>query len=278
MSNFVPKIRIDLYMQSLKLIFSAFLVLCLAACGSSADKGDKKAMKVGPGMPINAESFPDVNLQKFFLAQGYGADGAITDQEFESVTMLDLTGMQLQSLKGIERFPHLTVLKVTSNLLPELVMPVIPTLEVLYCADCGMQRIDLKGCLQLRELHCQENSLDSLIINEMPQLTLVEANNNRMKKVAFANCPQLRSINLASNKLSAADLSQCSALYDLDVTDNPLQIENVDVDAFVKNLPKATATPDSSSVHNAPTIVGLDEGSLSNNNKKTLQLKGWTLK
>ena len=56
MSNFVPKIRIDLYMQSLKLIFSAFLVLCLAACGSSADKGDKKATKVGPGMPINAES------------------------------------------------------------------------------------------------------------------------------------------------------------------------------------------------------------------------------
>ena len=276
MINFAPEI-IRLNMQSIKILFAAFVAMSLVACGSSTSKNDKTTVKVGPGLAINEESFPDLNLQKFFLSQGYGADGAISDEELQSVTMLDLSNMQLRSLSGIERFPNLSVLKLNGNILEEFDVPVIPTLEELYCANCGMKRLNVKTCPQLRVLYCQENKLDSLIIDGMPLLEQVEANNNVMKKVVFTDCPQLRTINLASNKLSAADLSKCGALYDLNVTDNPLQIENIDVDAFVKNLPKATPS-DAVNPPHAPTIVGLDEGSLSNNNKNMLKQKGWSLK
>ena len=264
-------------MQSIKILFAAFIAMSLFSCGSSTSKNDKAPVAVGPGLAINEESFPDLGLQKFFLSQGYGADGAISDEELQSVTMLDLSNMQLRSLSGIERFPNLSVLKLNGNVLEELDVPAIPTLEELYCANCGMKRLNVKACPQLRVLYCQENKLDSLILEGMPLLEQVEANNNVMKKVVFTDCPQLRTINLASNKLSAADLSKCAALYDLNVAENPLQIENIDVDAFVKNLPKATAS-DAVTPPHAPTIVGLDEGSLSNNNKNMLKQKGWSLK
>ena len=59
---------------------------------------------------INEATFPDLNFRNWVLAQDYGADGVLTDEEQENITSLDVRRLEIHNLKGIEYFTALKVL------------------------------------------------------------------------------------------------------------------------------------------------------------------------
>ena len=74
-----------------KIFFTA--ILAMAAASTWAD------------VEINETTFPDENFRNWVLAQSYGQDGTLTDEEIAGVTTVNVKGnRKIQSLKGVECF------------------------------------------------------------------------------------------------------------------------------------------------------------------------------
>ena len=69
---------------------------------------------------INETTFPDSNFRNWVLAQDYGADGALTSEELENITSLDVRRLEIHDLKGIEYFVALKDLNCMTNKLTAL--------------------------------------------------------------------------------------------------------------------------------------------------------------
>ena len=255
------------------IIIALIAVAGLTACGGKkAEKKeiDEKAL-AAKGLVISQTNFPDVNLCKFLLAQGYGADHVITPEEMAAITAINIDNLNIQSLQGIEHFTNLNTLSLNGNPISELQLDALGQLRQLRCSQCGLKKLDVLPCQQLEEIVCSENLLDSVTVTGMPALSVLTLDGNRLRKLTLGDCPQLATLNLANNKLVAADLSGCQALCDVNVSENPLSIEVADYDAFIKSLPQAAPA------EQPATLLGLNAERLTAPQQHLLQQKGWKL-
>lgn len=76
-------------------------------------------IKKEEGININANNFPDQNFRDYLLAQDYGADGVITDDEINEITSMSIFE-NVSNLKGIENFVNLDDLSIDSDKLNSL--------------------------------------------------------------------------------------------------------------------------------------------------------------
>ena len=83
---------------------------------------------------INETTFPDANFRSHILAQTYGKDGYLTDEEITKITSLDLRSKGIASLRGLKYFTALTSLYIQGNQINETemehVVRELPTPEV----------------------------------------------------------------------------------------------------------------------------------------------------
>ena len=85
--------------------------------------GSKIAIKgTTNGIPINVTNFPDANFRNYLLDQDFGHDAMLTEQEIEYITKIDVSDMNIYSLKGIEFFTSLEILNCSNNHLTALDM------------------------------------------------------------------------------------------------------------------------------------------------------------
>ncbi len=72
-----------------------------------------------PGVPfyveIDEDTFTDPNFRSWVLAQNYGADGVLTEDELDAVTEMDLSGLGIEQLDGIQYFTALKKLVSSNN-------------------------------------------------------------------------------------------------------------------------------------------------------------------
>ena len=112
------------------------------------------------------QAFPDRALQSWLMKQGnlggMGADGVLTQQERLSVTHLDLSGLNLTNLAGLELFPNLQSLDCSNNQLTSLDLSGNPALEHVNCAFNRLTTLDLSQNQKLISLNCEMNLLTSL--------------------------------------------------------------------------------------------------------------------
>ena len=64
---------------------------------------------------INSTNFPDGNFRNFLLAQSYGKDGYLTEEEIAKIKQLDVSGRSISDLTGIEYFTALISLLCYNN-------------------------------------------------------------------------------------------------------------------------------------------------------------------
>ena len=104
------------------------------------------------GIDIDMTNFPDANFRSYLLAQEYGKDEVLTEEEIKSITSIDVHGQSISSLKGIEHFTALTNLNCANNQLTTLD---VSKNTALVSIDCSHNQI--KGA-----------SMDAMIKN-LPQ-------------------------------------------------------------------------------------------------------------
>jgi hypothetical protein len=153
---------------------------------------------------------PDPNFEQYLVDFGYDSDGVVNGQiltsDATSVYYLNLDGLGISDLTGIEDFTSLNTLVCRNNNLTSLEVLNLQSLEWLDCSNNSLTTLDVSGLRFLEFFYCRDNQLTSLIFDED----------------SFP-CNDDLYLYCNNNQLTSLDLSHCLLLADLDCRDNQLE-------------------------------------------------------
>lgn len=225
------------------------------------------------GLAINATNFPDATFRNWLLAQEYGKDGFLTDEEIAGVKEIDVngfvTGGTIASLKGIEHFTALTTLNcyfnqitaldlskntaLTTLLIGSNPLKAMPDLSqntkltVLDCSSLVLTKLDVSKLTALTELSCGSNQLKELDLEKLTALTTLNIENNQFETLDVSHNTALTSLNCTNNRLTTIDLSKNTALNTLFCSVN--RISGTGMTALVNSLPVISWTSSSGKIY-----------------------------
>ncbi len=178
-----------------------FLVLLLIAGTALADA------------PIDEAGFPDPAFREIVQGFDKNKDGTLSSKEAAAVRKLDVSGMRIRDLTGIEHFVKLQTLNVEDNILTALDVSACAELTELICRHNPLMELNVSGCAKLKHLDSESTymteldlsgnpALDDLCVTNMASLTSLSlAHNPKMKKlwtlgsglteVRIGACPEL---------------------------------------------------------------------------------------
>ena len=138
------------------------------------------AMVTWADVEINETNFPDVTFRNWVLSQEYGSDGMLTDGEIAGITIINVSGRKIQSLKGIEFFTALVELWANNNQLTTLDVSQNTALQTLVGYKNQLTTLDLSQNTALTGLDIFSNQLMSLDLSNNTALTQLYCDVNQL--------------------------------------------------------------------------------------------------
>lgn len=118
------------------------------------------------------------------------SDGKITVREAERYEgVIDITNADVKSLKGLENFKNISVLKVSA-----------PEGSALTLTD---KKFSLANLTKLTTLEVHKTNLEELQINNLPELKALYSNGGTLKTVSITQTPKLETLFLERNSLTS---------------------------------------------------------------------------
>ena len=213
------------------------------------------------GIEINAANFPDPYFRNFLLAQYYGQDGVLTDEEIEGIISINVLAKDISNLKGIEYFTALRVLWCGNNRLTALDVSKNTALTDLSCYNNQLTALDVSKNTALTNLHCSSNQLTALDVSKNTALMYLYCDDNQLTVLDVSGCTALEWLQCDGNQLTALDVSGCTALTVLHCERNLLttldvsgcvvlrylycynnKIQGASMDALISSLPQNNTT------------------------------------
>ena len=188
------------------------------------------------GVKINKEHFPDSLFLKTVKKYDRDENGYLSAEEIENITVINLQGMDVETLKGIEFLTSLEVLNCEGNKLTELDLKTNKELTSLYCDNNKLTALNVKENTQLENLDCENNQLKKLDLtgntaleklkcglNQLTELDLCQNTNlvtlycqeNNIKELDLSRNTELEEVNCRLNVLESLNVNQCSNLTEL---------------------------------------------------------------
>ncbi|MCL2328855.1 MAG: leucine-rich repeat domain-containing protein [Bacteroidetes bacterium] len=104
---------------------------------------------------VNATNFPDANFRAWVAAQGFVIGGCIPTGAFEGIKTIDVSGLNIADLTGINYFTGLQYLNCSNNQLSALDVSGLGNLKLLNCQNNQLATLDLTNNTHFQELyHC----------------------------------------------------------------------------------------------------------------------------
>ena len=157
---------------------------------------------------INATNFPDEKFRNYLLAQSYGKDAVLTEDEMLTITELDVSKKGISKLIGIEHFTALKYLYCYDNSLTSLDVSKNTTLIVLECSDNRLESLDVTKNTELRNLHCFGNSLTSLDVSKNTEMKNLYCSRNSLKSLDVSKNTALTYLSCYGNQISGDGMTQ----------------------------------------------------------------------
>ena len=185
-----------------KLLLSAFLFsftsLIFAQCPGSP--------------PPGYTCIPDNNFEQYLITNGIDSeatlDGQILTSDINTRQILDVTGVGISDLTGIQDFAALQTLTCPNNSLTSLGLSSNTMLLTLNCNNNLLTSIDVMGCNSLNYITCTDNDLTTLDLSNKGNLEQVRATNN----------PNLSSLDLSSSNFLRVLIANSTSISDLDLS------------------------------------------------------------
>lgn len=191
---------------------------------------------VAEGVDINEENFPDANFRNYLLAQNFGQDAVITDQEMAKITEIKVFAQGIVDLTGIEYFTELKKLDISNledtpdaqkNKISSIDLSAATKLQTLTCDFNQISSLSVSQCPDLKELRCDNNLLTELDVTSNDKLTKLSCCNNQLTELDFSGNPVLSVLSCSGNQLNSLDFSQNPLLELLDCNNNQIEAINV---------------------------------------------------
>ena len=196
--------------------------------------------------------FEDANFKAYCVENfDKDGDGEISMEEAETITIIDVDGGVMKSLKGIEYFTKLEYLDCSlrhsygssnndgkmhwydSNgnevfgQLTSLDVSKNTALTFLRCSGNQLTSLDVSKNTALTYLWCYENQLTNLDVSNNTALTELLCHNNQLTSLDVSKNTALTSLACFENQLTSLDVSGCTALTSLACFEN--QLTSLDV-------------------------------------------------
>lgn len=207
-----------------------------------ASEFQSDAAEAAAAVAVNAANFPDAKFRNYILENvDTDKDNKLSAAEINAVTKLDVTGMGIANLKGVEKFTSLTEL---------------------YASENKLKTVDLTKNTKLTAINLSKNSLTgTLNLSKCTKLQTVKYSNNSLTKVTMPAKKYLK-------KLDYVDAS-----YNKFTTQANAGLNIGDSDAL-PNLSQVNASHNAITSFNCAGFVGILD--LSNNKITTLSLSNAT--
>ena len=196
----------------------------------------KVTVEADNAVDINATNFPDENFRTWVLAQDYGKDGKLTEDEIKNVTSIEVFNRNIYSLKGIEYFTSLTSLSCLFNQLTSLDVSKNTALRYLYCYSNQLTSLDVSKNTALTDLWCDDNKLTSLDVSNNSELKSLSCEHNQLSSLDVSKNTALTTLSCSSNQLTFLDVSKNTALTELTCHSNQLTTLDVSKNTALTTL------------------------------------------
>ena len=175
------------------------------------------------GVAIDAKNFPDENFRTYVQENiDRTADGILSKNEREQVTMIDVLYKEISDLTGVEYFTALQWLNCYGNQLKKLDVRQNAALQILSCYSNNLTELDLSQNPALQALYCDGNNLTELDLSQNTALQILSCSNNNLTELDLSQNTALQELSCSNNNLTELDLSQNTALQELYCSDNNL--------------------------------------------------------
>ena len=178
-------------------------------------------------------AIPDVNFKNALLANlniNTNADNEIQCAEANNYNgIIQLIGLGIADLTGIEAFFNITELNCAQNLLTgNLNLSNNTLLTYLNCSENQITDLNVSACTSLYELICTQNLITGTIdVNSLSNLYNFRCEYNQLTSIDVSNNTNLYSFGCGSNQLTNLDVSNNVALVHLEFEYN--QISNINI-------------------------------------------------
>ncbi len=249
------------------------------------------------GIAIDPTNFPDENFRNYLLTQTYGTDALLTQEEIDGITYLDIEGMDIISLLGIQNLTALTSLHCSNNNLDNddvdwiinylknlkelwisnnqgitrINANCLPNLQTLYCEECSLETLNVNGNTKLRRLNCSNNQLTTIEgLATLTELRSLVCDGNKISTLDLRNSPFLTELHCSKNNLTALNLTQNQQLQRLQIYGNQLKASAMSTIASA--LPTLSTTYNMRAYYQGLATEGNE---LSPTIVNALKAKGW---
>ncbi|WP_428230575.1 T9SS type A sorting domain-containing protein [Flavobacterium sp.] len=157
---------------------------------------------------------PDANFEQKLvnLALDDEVNGAIiVTPKISSLTSLDVTGLKIKDLTGIEEFISLTYLNCSYNQLTNLNVTKNTLLRKFICEHNSLTSLDVSKNIDLGEFLCNNNKLTALDVSknkelsyfycDYNQIAVLDVSKNTDMRTLYCNDNQLLSVNLKNGNI-----------------------------------------------------------------------------
>ncbi|MBP5461026.1 MAG: hypothetical protein J6Y20_02755 [Lachnospiraceae bacterium] len=196
---------------------------CIVTDGNGQTYTSSGATLTLSDIPINATYFPD-EIFRDYVSENFDTenDGKLSASELSAVNQIRVSGMGIDSLKGVEYFSGLKMLYCDKNYLVSLDLNRNTELTDLHC-DCNeLTKLSISRCKKLATLHCYENSLTSLDVSSNTDLADLRCHSNKLTALNVSKNTKLRYLRCSSNNLTSLNVSNNTALTYLSFRGNKL--------------------------------------------------------
>ena len=187
--------------------------------------------------PDDVISFPDLKFEAYLREMVVNKPtGPITKADVADVRSLDVSGMGLFSLSGIEHFTSLTFLRCSYNDLSELDVSNNTALTELECAVNSIEKLDVSKNTALVKLSCNLNKLEELDVSKNTALQSLVCGWNPITKLDVSKNTALTELHLWNAELTELDIRNNTALLSLEVSENALTELDVSKNTMLTSL------------------------------------------
>lgn len=175
-------------------------------------------------------AIPDANFELALILSGYDTgspDGSIPTANINTITSLDISGLQISNLTGIQDFIALTTLNCAGNQLSSLDVSQNTDLTILKCHSNQLTSLDVNQNTVLTELWCQSNQLTSLDVSQNTTLIFLLCYINQLTNIDVTQNAALIYLICYNNQLTTLDVTYNINLELLHCESNNLTCLNV---------------------------------------------------
>ena len=168
------------------------------------------AVFIPEGIPINETNFPDENFRTKVREYDADGNGTLSTREIHNATALNLSGLGITNLTGLEHFTFLSSLDISGIPLTELSTEILDRMKTLDVSGTGIQTLNMGGNTVLTSLHCENcTGLLSLDLKNCQKLVRLFAEGCTSLTSMVIRSEKLKELSIYNTGLTTVDLTAC---------------------------------------------------------------------